>query len=207
MKSMGSPLKRKCLNGLTTGIRNITVASDYGCLSSFPPSLFLVTTLDNTFNTQQHRNASSRRRIRRRRDGVETVDSDGGEKEEGGTKNETIRIVKDRARFLQASSTFLTKATAALEPMKAYNDVFKIQRSTNEHGETLTLSLKPSEGQYVLQVYNELCTVGLRSPMSGNYTYVLCENTGKFVGMEDSHSIEGMIVRDLIRHCNGLPKF
>ena len=29
---------------------------------------------------------------------------------------------------------------------------------------------------------------------------------GQFVGMEDGQC-EGMLVRDLIRHCNGLPQF
>ncbi len=187
-----------------TNLRNISITSSSSSMSS---SLVSMTVKDNII-TQQHRNASSRRRIRRRRDGGEIVDSDQGE--EGRTNDPTrneIRIATDKTQFLQASSAFLTKATAALEPMKAHNDVFNVQRSTNEQGETLTLSLKPSEGQYVLQADNQLCTLSLRSPMSGKYTYVLCKNTNKFVGMEDNHSIEGMIVRDLIRHCNGLPQF
>ena len=78
---------------------------------------------------------------------------------------------------------------------------------TSRQGETLTIQLKPGEGRYILQVDEQNCTLTMISPMSGNYTYVLCAYTGQFIGMDDGHSCEGMLVRDLIRHCNGLPKF
>lgn len=155
------------------------------------------------------------RRIRRRKDteGVlsENVNKDNEESSDDSRMNirNNVIMVKDKSKFLDASHAFLIKAAAALEPMKAYNDVFNIQISTNERGEVLTLSLKPSDGQYVLQVDNELLTLSLHSPMSGTYTYVLCKNTNAFVGMEDGHSLEGMIVRDLIRQSSvlGLPNF
>ncbi len=157
--------------------------------------------------------STSNRRIRRRKDteGVVSEDVNKANEESSDDTRMNIRdnvmMVKDKSKFLDASHAFLIKAAGALEPMKAYNDVFNIQISTNERGEVLTLSLKPSDGQYVLQVDNELLTLSLLSPMSGSYTYVLCKNTNVFVGMEDGHSLEGMIVRDLIRHCQGLPNF
>ena len=89
--------------------------------------------------------------------------------------------------------------------MKAQNETFNIIRSTTEIGENLTIGLKPGEGQYVFQVDEDMKTLTLNSPMSGSYTYVLCGYTGDFVGMDDGHLCEGMLVRDLIRHCNGLP--
>lgn len=116
-------------------------------------------------------------------------------------------MVKSKSKFTKQAKIFLTKAQNALEPMKAYNEIFNITRTSNEQGEVLTIGLAPSEGQYVLQVDEDILTLSLLSPMSGNYTYVLCENTNEFVGMEDGHNLEGMIVRDLIRHCNGLPNF
>lgn len=95
----------------------------------------------------------------------------------------------------------------AIEPMKAHNDVFKVTRSSTESGENLTITLKPGEGQYIFQVDVEMKTLTLNSPMSGTYTYVLCRYTDDFVGMNDGHLCEGMLVRDLIRHCYGLPRF
>ena len=171
---------------------------------------------------QQFRYATSsgRRGRRRRHRGGEIVEepqSNNGINDEAGNNsdnsngmgesNSSIRMVKNKAYFIQASNTFLTKAVTALEPMKAYNDVFDIKRSTNEQGEKLVIGLAPSEGQYTMQVDNKLLTINLLSPMSGNYTYVLSANTNEFVGMHDNHSLEGMLVRDLIRHCHGLPQF
>ena len=49
--------------------------------------------------------------------------------------------------------------------------------------------------------------ISLTSPVSGGYTYVLGADSNKFVGEEDGHSLEGMLVRDLIRQCNGVPNF
>lgn len=91
--------------------------------------------------------------------------------------------------------------------MKRTNDVFIIKRDSNEQGDNLTLRLKPGEGNYILQVDEEMLTLTLSSPMSGIYTYVLCPKTGSFIGMDDGHIAEGMIVRDLIRHCTGMPQF
>ena len=155
---------------------------------------------------------TTKRRSRRRRDGSETSSSSTTQQQQQNDEsstipNETVHKVTNKSKFLNEVSLFLSKAEKALEPMKNYNDIFNIHRSSNEHGETLTIALAPSEGQYVLQVDEDLLTLSLRSPMSGNYTYVLCANTNEFVGMEDNHKLEGMIVRDLIRHCNGLPKF
>lgn len=118
-----------------------------------------------------------------------------------------LDIVRDSEIFTRAANSFLDRVQNALEPMKASNEVFHILRSKNESGENLTLRLKPSEGQYVFQVDTDVKTLTMISPMSGSYTYVLCAHTGQFVGMDDGHVCEGMLVRDLIRHCQGLPNF
>jgi len=115
--------------------------------------------------------------------------------------------VRDPQLFTSAANSFLNRIQDGLEPMKECNTVFQIIRSRNEDGENLTIRLKPSEGQYVFQVYDDMTRLTMISPMSGSYTYVLCSRTGQFVGMDDGHICEGMLVRDLIRHCNGLPKF
>jgi hypothetical protein len=115
--------------------------------------------------------------------------------------------VHDPKVFASAANSFLNKVQNAIEPMKAHNEVFNIVRSQNQDGENLTIRLKPSEGQYVFQVYKDMTRLTMVSPMSGSFTYVLCSRTGQFVGMDDGHICEGMLVRDLIRHCNGMPQF
>ena len=115
--------------------------------------------------------------------------------------------VKDPAKFLAASGKELDRIEAAIEPMKTCNDVFDVTRSTNEEGEKLSIRLKGGDGTYIIQVSNRNCTLNLTSPMSGAYTYILCAKNGNWLGMDDAHIMEGMLTRDLIRQCNGVPAF
>ena len=177
--------------------------------SIYPPSLFWLQK-GQTVRTNSSNISRNNPRIRRRRNNNITDDNVATTKENSDSTlniESNPNMVRNKELFLDASNAFLTKAAAALEPMKAHNDIFNIQRSTNDQGEVLKIILKPSEGQYVLQVDNDLRTLTLLSPISGNYTYVLCKQTHEFIDMEDNHSLVGMLVRDLIRHCNGLPQF
>ena len=157
------------------------------------------------------RSFSSRSKVRRRkRSGNAQLSSQGGDAksdEERSSSNKPSATITDSEKFLESANAFLHRAEIALEPMKSHNEVFNLIRSSNEEGDNLTVALKPGEGKYVFQVHEDMCTLSLNSPMSGSYTYVLCAYTGQFVGMEDGHSCEGMLVRDLIRHCYGLPQF
>lgn len=176
--------------------------------SIYPPSLFWLQK-GQTVRTNSSNISRNNPRIRRRRNNNITDDNVATTKENSDSTlniESNPNMVRNKELFLDASNAFLTKAAAALEPMKAHNDIFNIQRSMNDQGEVLKIILKPSEGQYVLQVDNDF-TLTLMSPISGNYTYVLCKQTHEFIDMEDNHSLVGMLVRDLIRHCNGLPQF
>lgn len=177
--------------------------------SIYPPSLFWLQK-GQTVRTNSSNISRNNPRIRRRRNNNITDDNVATTKENSDSTlniESNPNMVRNKELFLDASNAFLTKAAAALEPMKAHNDIFNIQRSMNDQGQVLKIILKPSEGQYVLQVDNDLLTLTLMSPISGNYTYVLCKHTHEFVDMEDNHSLIGMVTRDLIRHCNGLPQF
>jgi len=50
-------------------------------------------------------------------------------------------------------------------------------------------------------------TVTLRSPLSGSFTYVYNPSSGEWVGEDDGHSLLGMLTRDWIRQCRGVPDF
>jgi len=151
---------------------------------------------------------SSTRGSRRRRAGSgNTREVDNEEDRSSVNAPSPSSIVKDEDIFLGTVRAFLDKVEEAVMPMKAHNEVFKVKRDSNETGNNLTITLKPGEGQYIFQVDDEMKSLTLNSPMSGTYTYVLCAYTGNFVGMNDGHLCEGILVRDMIRHCNGLPKF
>lgn len=49
--------------------------------------------------------------------------------------------------------------------------------------------------------------VSLQSPLSGSYAYVYNSSTCEWVGIEDGHSLLGMLTRDWIRQCRGVPDF
>ena len=143
---------------------------------------------------------------RRRRGGASSAAPIGGE--DGDEPHVTRPIpVKDATKFLAASRKELDRIEDAIEPMKACNDVFDVTRSTNDEGEKLTIRLQGGDGTYTVQIDERNFTMNLTSPMSGAYTYVLCSKSGDWLGMDDAHVMEGMITRDLIRQCNGVPRF
>jgi len=116
--------------------------------------------------------------------------------------------VTDPARFREASDALLEKLYQAIKPMgpPVNKDPFVLTRGTEDDvGDFLLLDLGPVKGQYTVQVDNEQCLVVMRSPLSGQIAYVLSARTGEWCGQDDGHALEGMLVRDLIRQCNGVP--
>lgn len=126
-----------------------------------------------------------------------------------GTINMPTAPVRDRAIFAAAAKNLLDNVELAVKPMEKYNDVFIVKRQEKidggANGPQLTITLAPGDGEYSVQVDEDSCTIVLSSPMSGTYTYVL--SRGEWLGMDDGHIFEGMLTRDLIRQCNGLPSF
>ena len=47
--------------------------------------------------------------------------------------------------------------------------------------------------------------VTMQSPLSGSFVYIYNASTKEWVGNEDGHSLLGMLTRDWIRQCNGVP--
>lgn len=122
--------------------------------------------------------------------------------------------VQNEVEFERGSYALLDALLRALRPMEDYNDFFQVcvrHRDEVEHEENLlwelSINLKPSDGTYRLVVDRESCNLVMSSPVSGTYTYVLCQSSGDWVGQDDGHSLIGLLVRDLGRQCNGYPNF
>ncbi len=117
--------------------------------------------------------------------------------------------------FENASFVLLDSLVRALRPMEDYNDFFQVCVARNREKVDreqqflweLTINLKPGDGTYRLVVDREACNLVMSSPVSGSYTYVLCQGSGNWVGEDDGHSLIGLLVRDLGRQCNGYPNF
>merc|ERR1712232_1299353 len=129
-----------------------------------------------------------RRRRRRKRD------NDSGEEDLVVKKKKMM----DRNVFVSVvAKNCLMDIERALEPMMAVNDVFVLKRGWNEIGETLQIILIDEVSQ----------TMILTSPKSGMYTYMYNDEDNEWIGVNDGHSFKGMITRDLIQQCHGLPNF
>lgn len=113
--------------------------------------------------------------------------------------------VQDVLKFRQAAAALFDKLERALEPMKAKNDYFVVERLDGEIGEVLRLDLGPKEGFYELEISEDECIFQYSSPISGQILYCLSSDSGEWVGCNDGHLFEGIFVRDLIRQCQGLP--
>ena len=115
--------------------------------------------------------------------------------------------IDDDVEFVQAANTLLDKLEKGLEPMKPpTNDIFEVKRFMGDMGEVLTIDLGPKEGKYRIEMSLEDHVFEYSSPISGKILYLLSAQTGEWVGMEDGHAFEGLLMRDLIRQCRGLPK-
>jgi frataxin-like iron-binding protein CyaY len=113
--------------------------------------------------------------------------------------------VDDEVEFVQAASALLNKLEKAMEPMKRQNEVFEIERFFGDLGEVLTIDLGPKEGKYRVEMSLDDHLFEYTSPISGKLLYIFSADTHEWVGIEDGHAFEGLLVRDLIRQCQGLP--
>mmetsp|Transcript_13032 Transcript_13032/g.18452 ORF Transcript_13032/g.18452 Transcript_13032/m.18452 type:complete len:197 (+) Transcript_13032:143-733(+) len=143
--------------------------------------------------------APASRPRRRRRGGGGSVETPGSSIAEDDTSRPAA--VKDLSKFIPASEVFLEKIEQALKPMEHANEVFIVKRNPG----MLTIELAPGLGNYTLEVSESEACLYMQSPISGKFSYILCGRTGKWVSSADGHALEGMLVRDLIRQCNGLP--
>lgn len=107
--------------------------------------------------------------------------------------------------FRREADALLTKIERALQPMKEKNEIFVVTRRWEDLGPTLSIDLSPKDGSYIVEVNEEEHLLQFSSPISGSQLYILSQRTGEWVGAEDGHLFEGLLVRDLIRQCQGLP--
>ena len=149
--------------------------------------------------------------IRRRRHGTGNKEDDNNlEQRTKDTNAMGIRqpAVTDLEIFARESGKLMDKIFNSLDPLKSLNDDYILTRGHEEDiGDFILLDLGPVRGQYNIQVDLEQKFVMMQSPISGQLLYVLSETTGDWVGDVDGHRFEGLLVRDLIRQINGVPKF
>lgn len=185
---------------------------------------------------RQNMEFSTSTRRRRRRGGgggipVNPVEEDDASNDNNSTGHSAAALSSEK--FLSVANGLLDKVESAVTKLKDCNDGLEITRyppcttdytsSTDEdqrHGGRLSIHVDSSGdlywggGTYWLTILPDDNTdngsggcVSLQSPLSGSFAYVYNSSTGEWVGNEDGHSLLGMLTRDWIRQCRGVPDF
>lgn len=111
--------------------------------------------------------------------------------------------VTDPNDFHKSATEILQKLATSVEAMRIRDDPLKVDLS--KHHGILTVDLG-GEVRISLKIDEKYKCISMTSPHSGAYNYYLCQVTGKFLGIDHHHSLEGTFTRDLLQICAGLPE-
>ncbi|CAI5713909.1 unnamed protein product [Peronospora effusa] len=107
-------------------------------------------------------------------------------------------------KFTALSMEFFDRVEIAMKPLHPpINDEFQLQRDANG-GE---LVIRTNAQEFKIKVLTSKQQIELLSPVSGLRTYHWNAMTKRWEDVADSHDIEGLLTRDLMRFCAGIPLF
>ncbi|CAI5725242.1 unnamed protein product [Hyaloperonospora brassicae] len=114
-----------------------------------------------------------------------------------------LRRKMSEDKFAALSAEFLDRVQTAMEPLyPPINDDFQLQRDAKD-----ALVIRTSAQEFVVQVQSSEQQIEFVSPVSGLRTYRWNAVTKRWEDETDSHDIEGLLTRDLMRFCAGIPLF
>lgn len=109
--------------------------------------------------------------------------------------------------FDVAAAELMDELFDGLKPLRAHNDNLVLTRGTQEEtGEYILIDLGPGYGQYNIQVDNHQSLLLVSSPITGPLEYIFLKDKQEWCSVQDGHNFKGLLMRDLIRQVNGLPK-
>ncbi|KAG7380998.1 hypothetical protein PHYPSEUDO_006551 [Phytophthora pseudosyringae] len=121
----------------------------------------------------------------------------------GGVRRRRLKPKMPKDKFAALSTEFLDRVQSAMEPLHPpVNDEFQLQRDDN--GE---LVIRTNAKEFVVKVLSSKQQIEFSSPVSGLRTYQWNAMTKRWEDEVDSHDIEGLLTRDLMRFCAGIPLF
>ncbi|CEG38451.1 mitochondrial matrix protein frataxin [Plasmopara halstedii] len=110
------------------------------------------------------------------------------------------KISKDK--FAALSLEFLDRVQNAMEPLyPPINDEFQLKRDDGE------IYIRTNAREFVVKVLHSKQQIEFSSPVSGLRSYQWNVLTKRWEDEADSHDIEGLLTRDLMRFCVGIPRF
>ncbi|CAK4485781.1 unnamed protein product [Aphanomyces euteiches] len=107
-------------------------------------------------------------------------------------------------KFDALSKSCFERIEHALAPLlPPENEDLSIERTSNP--DTLVIAVPPKE--FILKVIAKRQKVELVSPISGTRSYAFNSKTLRWEDDTDGHDLEGLLTRDFMRLCNGVPGF
>mmetsp|Transcript_10302 Transcript_10302/g.14805 ORF Transcript_10302/g.14805 Transcript_10302/m.14805 type:complete len:214 (+) Transcript_10302:32-673(+) len=193
--------------------RSLTACSSARSFSVFPSRFYTENQLHEhahqttNINHQRHHLFSTRTRRRRRG---------------GASLNNNQNL--SPGQFLSNANDLLDKVESSVLKLKSSNEGIEMTRHPASSGDTsdadgsefrqhlgqLTIKVPSIEGPYDGGSYTLTINADNNVAMqclSGNFTYIYNTATSEWVGQEDGHSLLGMLTRDWIRQCHGVPDF
>ncbi|GLE05750.1 hypothetical protein PINS_up014798 [Pythium insidiosum] len=114
-----------------------------------------------------------------------------------------LRPKLSAAAFDSLTTEFFDRVDAAVAPLlPPANAVFEVDRSTPG-----MLLLRTATKEFELKIINNKQQLHLQSPISGLRKYEWNAKTKRWEDETDAHDLEGLLTRDLMRLCTGIPAF
>ncbi|KAL4102153.1 hypothetical protein PRIC1_005901 [Phytophthora ramorum] len=120
----------------------------------------------------------------------------------GAVRRRRLKPKMSKDKFAALSTGFLDRVQTAMEPLHPpINEEFQLQREDGE------LVIRTNTKEFVIKVLSSKQQIEFSSPVSGLRTYQWNAMTKRWEDEADSHDIEGLLTRDLMRFCAGIPLF
>ncbi|KAG6610567.1 mitochondrial matrix protein frataxin [Phytophthora cinnamomi] len=121
----------------------------------------------------------------------------------GAVRRRRLKPKLPKDKFTALSTDFLDRVQTAMEPLHPpVNEEFQLERDGNAE-----LVIRTSDKEFVIKVLSPKQQIEFTSPVSGLRTYQWNAMTKRWEDETDSHDIEGLLTRDLMRFCAGIPLF
>ncbi|CAH0478998.1 unnamed protein product [Peronospora belbahrii] len=121
----------------------------------------------------------------------------------GAIRHRRVKRQIPNDKFAALSVAFFDRVETAMEPLyPPTNNEFQLKRDGNKE-----LVICTNAQEFTIKVLSSKQQIELVSPVSGLRTYNWNVMTKRWENEADSHDIEGLLTRDLMRYCAGIPLF
>lgn len=106
-------------------------------------------------------------------------------------------------KFTALTAQFLERVASAVAPLHPpMNEHFEIDRQSND-----VCVIRTADKEFEIKIVAAKQQLHLTSPISGLRKYAWNAKTQRWEDESDAHDIEGLLTRDLMRLCIGVPLF